>query len=67
MQCGELICFDETLFANRGDGYGFRIYIKGKPWKFGILYRSLNDATVPYTYQGGILCTSMAVLPIRHS
>jgi hypothetical protein len=51
MQCGELLCFDETLYPNRGDGYGFRIYIKGKPWKFGILYRSLNDASVPYTYQ----------------
>ncbi len=51
MQCGEYICFDETLYPNRGQGYGFRIYIKGKPWKFGILYRSLNDSEVPYTYQ----------------
>ena len=23
----------------------------GKPWKFGILYRSLNDSEVPYTYR----------------
>lgn len=29
MQCGELICFDETLYPNRGKGYGFKIYIKG--------------------------------------
>jgi hypothetical protein len=29
MQCGELICFDETLYPNCGHGYGFRIYIKG--------------------------------------
>ena len=23
----------------------------GKPWKFGILYRSLNDSELAYTYQ----------------
>ncbi len=27
------------------------ISLPGKPWKFGILYRSLNDAELPYTYQ----------------
>ena len=25
--------------------------ILGKPWKFGILYRSLNDSEVPFTYR----------------
>jgi hypothetical protein len=30
MQCDMYICFDETLYPNRGHGYGFRIYIKGK-------------------------------------
>ena len=29
MQCGVYICFDETLYPNRGYGYGFRIFIKG--------------------------------------
>ena len=29
----------------------FTIFCTGKPWKFGILYRSLNDSEVPYTYQ----------------
>lgn len=31
----------------------FRQYITSKPWKYGILYRSLNDAEVAYTYQAG--------------
>lgn len=24
MQCGALLCFDESLYPNRGNGYGFR-------------------------------------------
>jgi len=51
MQCGPWLAFDETLYPNRGSGYGFRQFIDSKPWKYGILYRSLNDAEVAYTYQ----------------
>lgn len=50
LQCGTWIVQDETLYPYRGSGFGFRIYIKNKPWKFGILYRSLNDSEIPYTY-----------------
>jgi len=32
------------------DSYRYELSL-GKPWKFGILYRSLNDSEVPYTYR----------------
>jgi hypothetical protein len=51
MQCGSYLVQDETLYPNRGRKCGFRMYIKSKPWKFGILYRCLNDSEVAYTYQ----------------
>ena len=51
MQCGAWLSFDETLYPNRGEGYGFRQFMDSKPWKYGILYRSLNDAEVAYMYQ----------------
>ena len=51
MQTGAYMAFDETLYPNRGSNYGFRTFMGSKPWKYGILYRSLNDSEVAYTYQ----------------
>jgi len=41
------ILFYLTLNANSS----ICSFIIGKPWKFGILYRSLNDSELPYTYR----------------
>jgi len=51
LQCGAYLSHDETLYPYRGAGFPFRMYIPGKPCKFGILYRSTNDSELPYTYQ----------------
>jgi hypothetical protein len=37
-----------------------------KPWKYGILYRSLNDATVAYTYQVHACAGKPAGEPTEH-
>jgi hypothetical protein len=66
MQCGEYLAFDETLYAHRGQGYGFRIFMGNKPWKYGILYRSLNDALVAYTYQVHVCAGKPAGEPTEH-
>ncbi len=66
MQCGAWLAFDETLYPNRGNGYGFRMYIGSKPWKYGILYRSLNDAEVAYTYQVHACAGKPAGEPTEH-
>jgi hypothetical protein len=51
LQVGEELCFDETLYPNRGKGFSFQQYMKAKPAKYGFLYRSLNDAVHAYTYR----------------
>ena len=43
------LAVDETLYSYRGR-IGFKQYNPSKPVKHGLLYRSLCDATVPYTY-----------------
>ena len=43
------LAIDETLYPYRGR-LGFKIYLPNKPAKFGLLYRSLCDASLPYTY-----------------
>ena len=40
---------DETLHPYRGH-IGFKQYNPSKPAKYGLLYRSLCDSSVPYTY-----------------
>ena len=40
---------DETLYPYRGH-IGFKKYNPQKPAKYGLLYRSLCDSTVTYTY-----------------
>ncbi len=40
--------------------------ISGKPWKFGILYRSLNDSEVPYTYRVIVCAGKPAGVPTEH-
>ena len=43
------LAVDETLYPYRGR-IGFKQYNPSKPAKYGLLYRSLCDASVPYTY-----------------
>ena len=43
------VSIDETLYPYRGK-VSMRQYNPNKPAKYGILYRSLSDAVVPYTY-----------------
>ena len=43
------LAVDETLYPYRGR-IGFKQYNPSKPCKYEFLYRSLCDATVPYTY-----------------
>ena len=43
------LAVDETLYPYRGK-IGFKQYNPNKPAKYGLLYQSLCDATVPYTY-----------------
>ena len=44
-----LLAVDETLYPYRGH-IGFKQYNPQKPAKYGLLYRSLCDSTVTYTY-----------------
>ena len=45
----EFLSIDETLYPYRGK-IQFRQYNPNKPAKYGLLYRSLSDAKLPYTY-----------------
>ena len=45
----EFLSLDETLHATRV-GISFRQYSKSKPAKYGLLFRSLNSAEMPVTY-----------------
>ena len=50
MRCpSALLTVDETLYPYRGH-IGFKQYNPQKPAKYGLLYRSLCDSTVTYTY-----------------
>lgn len=46
----EFLSIDETLYAMRHQ-IGFRQFNPNKPAKYGLLYKSLNDARFPFTYQ----------------
>ena len=46
----EYLSIDETLYAMRHQ-IKFRQYNPNKPAKYGSLYKSLNDARFPFTYQ----------------
>ena len=43
------LAIDETLYPHRGR-IGMKQYNPSKPVKYGLLYRSLCDSVVPYTY-----------------
>jgi hypothetical protein len=51
LQCGDQLCVDESLYRNFGRGFSFKQYMKAKPAKYGLLYRSLNDSKLPFTYR----------------
>ena len=43
------LSLDESLYPTHV-GVSFRVYMKNKPHRYGMLYRSINSAVVPYTY-----------------
>ena len=43
------LAIDETLYPYRGK-IGLKMYMPNKPCTYGLLYRSLCDALVPYSY-----------------
>ena len=45
----EYLSIDETLYPYRGN-VKFRQYNSSKPARYGLLYRSISDSRVPYTY-----------------
>ena len=45
----EYLSIDETLYPYRGN-VKFRQYNPSKPARYGLLYRSISDSHVPYTY-----------------
>ena len=45
----EYLAIDETLYPYRGS-IKLRQYNPNKPAKYGLLYRSILDSTIPYTY-----------------
>jgi hypothetical protein len=63
LQCGPELCFDETLYANRGRGFSFKQYMKAKPSKYGFLYKSLNDSIRAYTYRSHIYAGRPTLTP----
>ena len=46
----EYLSIDETLYSMRHQ-INFRQYNPNKPAKYGLLYKSLNDAHFAFTYQ----------------
>ena len=49
----EYLAIDETLYPMRHQ-IAFRQYNPNKPAKYGLLFKSINDARFPYTYQSTI-------------
>jgi hypothetical protein len=66
LQCGESICVDECLYPTRGRGFAGRQYLKDKPRKYGMLYRSLNDSKHAYTYRTHIYAGRPAGTPTEN-
>ena len=53
LQCGGELCFDETLYANRGRNFSFKQYLPQKPSRYGFLFKSLGDSSHAYIYRLG--------------
>ena len=49
------LSLDETLYPMRTQ-INFRQYNPDKPAKYGMLFKSINSATYPYTYQSHVYC-----------
>ena len=49
------ITVDECLYSCRNQFVG-KVYNPNKPAKFGINFKSLNDATFSYTYRSEVYC-----------
>lgn len=51
----DFLSLDETLYPMRTQ-VGFKQYNPDKPAKYGILFKSINCARYPYTYQAHVYC-----------
>ena len=51
----EFLSIDETLYPMRTQ-VSLKQYNKSKPAKYGLLFRSINDARFPYTYNSMVYC-----------
>ena len=51
----DYISLDETLYPMRTQ-VNFKQYNPDKPAKYGLLFKSLNSARYPYTYQSHVYC-----------
>jgi hypothetical protein len=66
LQCDDQLCVDEDLYRNFGRGFDFKQYNKSKPAKYGMLYRSLNDSKLPYTYRSIVYAGRPAEQPTEN-
>jgi hypothetical protein len=66
LQCGPEICVDETLYANRGRGFSFRIFLPLKPSRYGFLFKSLGDSVHAYIYRTHIYAGRPTENPTEH-
>ena len=61
----EYLSMDETLYPMR-TRIAFRQYNPSKPAKYGLLFKSLNDARVSYTYRSLVYAGKTQQLPAQH-
>ena len=61
----EYLSMDETLYPMR-TRIAFRQYNPSKPAKYGLLFKSLNDARVSYTYRSFVYAGKPQQLPAQH-
>ena len=61
----EYLSMDETLYPMR-TRIAFRQYNPSKPAKYGLLFKSLNDARVSYTYRSLVYAGKPQQLPAQH-
>ena len=61
----EFLSLDETLYNTRVK-VTFKVFMKNKPAKYGLLFRSLNSSIVPYTYTAIVSAGKPTTLPYKY-
>ena len=61
----DFLSIDETLYPMRTQ-VAFKQYNPMKPAKYGILFKSINSARMPYTYQTHVYCGKPTEEPTDH-